>query len=262
MRAERPALIVALHGCRQDAEDFAAGTRLDEVGERYGAVVLYPEQDLRANGHRCWNWFLPENQHRTGPEPGAILEVVAEVSREHALESADVILLGLSSGGSLAAILAEQCPDIFHGVGIMAGVPLHVASDEAGAYAAMRGEVTPSRLSLARLPARESGRFRNSRAIVWTGREDQRVAPRNAELLAMQFRGLFGLHQYPAQEEVVDDGRIVRWRDYWGKPRVELREIDGVGHAWSGGSLRGSFTAPDRPDASTEMVRFLIGESR
>ena len=48
-----PALLVALHGCTQTAADFAAGTRFDALADRYGLIVLYPEQSPLANPRRC-----------------------------------------------------------------------------------------------------------------------------------------------------------------------------------------------------------------
>ncbi len=45
-------LIVMLHGCTQDAEEFAAGAQMNVIAEREAFLVLYPEQRLSANRPR------------------------------------------------------------------------------------------------------------------------------------------------------------------------------------------------------------------
>ena len=52
---ERLPLMVMLHGCGQDANTFAASTRMNRVAMRERFLVLYPEQDRLANAHGCWN---------------------------------------------------------------------------------------------------------------------------------------------------------------------------------------------------------------
>ena len=255
--ARRP-LFVALHGCRQDADDFAKGTRFDVLAERYGAVVLYPEQDERVNGHRCWNWFLPKNQLRDGDEPAEVLRLVERTIHEHGIDRSRVYIAGLSAGASLAAILAEQAPDVFCGVASMAGVALHSARDVSSAYAAMRGEWDEDAAESGSAPGPSS--YRRSRAIIWTGLRDRRVAPENAARLATQFAQLYGLGAEPDEEESLGDGRRLRWHDASHRPRVELRELEGIGHAWSGGSLRGSYTAPVGPSFSEAVFRFFLQE--
>jgi poly(hydroxyalkanoate) depolymerase family esterase len=254
-RAKGAPLFVAIHGCRQDAEDFANGTRFDVLGERHGAVVLYPEQDERRNGHRCWNWFVPENQRRDGPEPSSILELVERVASEHDVDRTRIYVAGLSAGACLATILAEQAPDVFAGVAAMAGVALHAADNVESAYAAMRGEREAEPLDAR--DKRDAVLYRRSRAIVWTGMNDRRVAPANATQLARQFAHLYGLDG-PDEEEAVGGGSRLRWHDRTGRTRVELRELDGIGHAWSGGSLRGSYTAPAGPNFSEALFRFFL----
>ena len=249
-------LFVAIHGCRQDADDFANGTRFDVLGRRHGAIVLYPEQDERVNGQRCWNWFLPENQRRDGREPAEILALVDRIAREHDADRSRIYLAGLSAGACMASILAEQAPDVFAGVAAMAGVALHVAHDVNSAYAAMRGQSTTDPNAIA-LVGRGSA-YKGSRAIVWTGAKDRRVAPVNAWQLGTQFAQLYGLNAAPDEEEAGADGKCARWLDRTGRTRVEVRELEGIGHAWSGGSLRGSYTAPAGPNFSEALFRFFL----
>jgi poly(hydroxyalkanoate) depolymerase family esterase len=260
-RTARMPLLVALHGCRQAAEDFAHGTRFDALGERYGSIVLYPEQDERSNGHRCWNWFLDGNQRRDGGEPAKILDLVNRVVSENDVDRSRIFAAGLSSGAAMAAILAEQAPDVFAGVGAMAGVPLHAASDVNSAYATMRGE-EPAIRSDGGAHEYDRAAYRRSRAVLWTGSNDRHVVPLCAWRLARQFAHLFGLRKEPDEDVTLGDGRRARWRDRTGAARIEVREIDGIGHAWSGGSLRGSYTAPNGPSFSDELLQFFFEEER
>ena len=76
----RPPLLVVLHGCLQDADDIARGTRLD-VAAVDGGVVLYPSQDVAANARRCWNWFEPAHQSRDGGEPAILAAMIDHINR-------------------------------------------------------------------------------------------------------------------------------------------------------------------------------------
>lgn len=252
-------LIVALHGCTQTASDFAAGTRFDSVAELAGAYVVYPEQGVRANSNRCWNWFLPEHQRRDLGEPAQIIALVNDVVARHPIDRTRIFVTGLSAGGALAAILAEQAPDLFAAVGIVAGVALHASHDMPSAFAAMRGNVAKSDLADAIdgsvRPASEYGRVR---IAIWTGERDRTVAPLNTILLAEQFRTLLGVDDRIGESETRDDAEIVRFRDPHGRIRIETWQIPSMGHAWSGGSFRGSHTYPRGPRASDELMAFFL----
>ena len=57
-------MVVMLHGCTQTPDDFAAGTRMNELAEEEACFVLYPAQTQAANPSRCWNWFKRGDQRR------------------------------------------------------------------------------------------------------------------------------------------------------------------------------------------------------
>src|SRR6266496_1848869 len=66
-------LFVMLHGCTQSAADFAAGTRMNQLAEQYGFIVVYPQQTRTSNRTLCWNWFKSSHQFRDRGEPAIIL---------------------------------------------------------------------------------------------------------------------------------------------------------------------------------------------
>jgi poly(hydroxyalkanoate) depolymerase family esterase len=250
-------LLVALHGCTQNAADFEAGTAFDRCAEREGFVVVYPEQPGNRNPNHCWNWFNPEHQFRRSGEPAAILELVETLVTRYALDRGRIFVTGLSAGGSMAAILAEQAPDVFAAAGAMAGTALHAARDLSSAYRVMANADAGILVPRAALGDR---RFHRLRATIWAGLRDAHVAPNNGTALARQFARLAGLDREADAVELLPKVEILRWHDETGRLRVEERRLAGVGHAWSGGSLRGSFTDPWGPDASEGMTRFFLDD--
>jgi poly(hydroxyalkanoate) depolymerase family esterase len=240
-------LIVMLHGCRQDPDDFATGTRMNEWAERRGFLVAYPAQSARANGSNCWNWFEPPHQARGAGEPAALAGLVQDIVRQHAVDPKRVFVAGLSAGAAMAVILGQAYPEIFAGVGAHSGLPHGAARDVGSAFAAMKGT--------RQAPA--SAAASGIRTIVFHGDRDRTVVASNGEAIVAQ--ALPG-EATAASETASAAGGSTRtvYRDAAGRARVEHWVLHGAGHAWSGGDADGSFTSAQGPDASAEMVRFFL----
>ena len=238
-------LVVMLHGCTQSADDFAAGTRMNEWGERFGFLVAYPEQSKAANSSRCWNWFKGGEQSRDHGEPSLIADATRAIMTDFPIDPARVYVAGLSAGGAAAAIMGCAYPDLYAGVGVHSGLACGAASDMGSAFAAMRGHTRNARPK-SHVPT-----------IVIHGTADRTVAPSNAREVAEQVASGAG----PTETEQGTKGgttftRILR-RDEKGRVTTEQWMIDGAGHAWSGGSPAGSYAEPSGPDASEAMLRFF-----
>lgn len=250
-------LVVMLHGCKQDAADFAAGTAMNAVAERHGLAVAYPIQERNANASSCWNWFSPLHQGRDRGEPALIAGITRQVVEEFDIDRDQVFVAGLSAGGAMAAILSRTHPDLFAGIGIHSGLCYGCAKGAMSAMAAMRS-VGPS--GRERRTASQLGR--PVRTIIFHGTADRTVTPGNgdqvfrdacSDIVGRVKPGVTSsVNGRNCRRTVIENGDGRSLTEYW--------QIEGGGHAWSGGQTRGSFTDARGPDASAEIIRFFLAD--
>ncbi|MBV9286484.1 MAG: prolyl oligopeptidase family serine peptidase, partial [Hyphomicrobiales bacterium] len=207
-----------------------------------------------ANRSACWNWFDLAHQMRGEGEPAILAGLTRAVMAEFAVDPARVYVAGLSAGGAMAMIMSATYPELYSAAGVHSGLPNGAAADLPSGLMAMRGGRNP--------PAPRKGRAtRRVRKIVFHGASDKIVHPSNAKAILADARADLA---DPAQELILDG--FARGRAYTrtivtdmrGVPHAECWAIDGLGHAWSGGSPDGSFTAGHGPAASREMLRFFL----
>src|SRR5450631_2544219 len=90
-RKSRP-LVVMLHGCGQSPDDFAAGTRMNQLAVSYDFSVVSAAQSATANAMSCWNWFNVKDQLRDEGEPSLIAGIVHKVASEYSIDKQQIFV--------------------------------------------------------------------------------------------------------------------------------------------------------------------------
>ncbi len=267
-------MILMLHGCTQNPDDFAAGTQMNLYADQYKFFTVYPDQPDSANGTKCWNWFLPEDQTRDAGEPSIIAQVVRDVQTTYGIRRDKTFVAGMSAGAAMTVIMGAAYPDIFSAIGVSAGLEYRAGDSAAtGVLAQQIGGPDPNtqgQLAFAEMGARAH----RMPTIVFHGTLDVTVQYANGPQI---------IQQYAQTNDYIDDGidnnsvdntadqtmtgvapvasgktytRSI-YRDAQNRPLLEFWSVEQMRHAWSGGSSAGSYTDPTGPNASFEMVRFF-----
>ncbi|CAB3676508.1 extracellular catalytic domain type 1 short-chain-length polyhydroxyalkanoate depolymerase [Achromobacter kerstersii] len=243
-------LVVMLHGCTQDADDFAAGTAMNDAAREQGFYVLYPVQPGEVNPQKCWNWFKHNHQQAGKGEPSILADMTRHIIAEHNIDTRRVYVAGLSAGGAMAAILASTYPKLYAAAGVHSGLAAGAAKDLPGALAAMKGMgAGPGAASPNAVPT-----------IVFHGDRDTTVHPSNADAVVAASAGASARaeSQRVASANHGRDSTKRVYRNAAGDVVAEYWVVHGAGHAWAGGSARGSYTDGSGPNATQEMLRFFF----
>jgi poly(hydroxyalkanoate) depolymerase family esterase len=264
---ERLPLLVMLHGCKQNPESFAAGTRVNLFADRGRFLVVYPEQRRLANPYRCWNWFDPSSNHASG-EVAIIVGMVRAIANENNVDRSRIYVAGISAGGALASALASCHAELFAACAVHSGLMFQAASSPTSALSVMQhgSDRDPETAGEAALDLSHKKSMARP-VLVIHGDADDTVHPVNGEQIVAQFLSMNkrarvgdGSHDGARHKqhsngsgydyEIVDHGPERA-------PLIRYITVKGMGHAWSGGSSRFPYNDPRGPDASAMMMEFF-----
>ena len=265
-------LVVMLHGCQQTANDFATSTRMNQLAERKGFAVLYPQQSSVSDGNRCWHWYKRATQKGLG-DVELIAQMVRQLQTRHAFDAARTYVAGLSAGAGMAAILALRHPELIAAAGLHSAPVYGTADSALSGFQAMQRGANLAHLEVMREFSAQRVPFPGMPVILIQGQSDPVVRRVNADQLAEQFAFVdapFITSTEPVQRHHAarTSGRkpchAYSTSTYYAgkKPELLKCEVEHMGHAWSGGDASVAFSAPEGPDASLLMWTFFARQRR
>jgi len=270
-RRKSAPLLVLCHACKQTPEEIAAATRMTDLADREGWLILLPRQKEAANPWHCWNWFDLRTAEGKG-EAAIVAAQIEAVASRYDVDSNRVIVAGMSAGGALAAVIGIRQAGLVRGVVVHSGLACGAATSPMTALGVMkRGpDADVERIAIdARAKANDETLPVPLLAI--HGDADDIVASRNAIALARQYLRLNGhpaidahiasesaLPPADAQSRAVVDGRTMTTHDWRVGARLVVRlvTIDRLGHAWSGGDEKFPYNDARAPDATALIAEF------
>lgn len=265
-------LVVMLHGCQQTAPEFALSTRMNQLAERKGFAVLYPQQSTTTDRHRCWHWYKRATQQGEG-DIAMLARMIAQVQAKHRLDASRIYVAGLSAGAGLATILALRHPELIAAVGVHSAPVFGTSDSPLSAFRAMQQGSGRVYRETAHSFASALPQFPGMPAILIHGARDPVVRHINATQLTEQFAIINApaitrpepvSRSYAARTSGRSPRHGYQTETYYAgqKPLLLRCEINSLGHAWSGGDGSLPFSAQEGPDATLMMWTFFARHQR
>lgn len=218
-----PALVVAMHGCSQTAEDYT-DVGWNKLADERGFIVLYPQM----NGNLgCLHWFDTSQQSKTGNEVTSILQMVTKLETTNGVDASRVYVSGLSSGAAMANVLLAVAPDVFSRGQVLAGVPFKCASDSFSGYGCMTSPPSKTSAQWAALVPTSSAK---PRVQLWHGTSDNTVNVSNVDEEMKQWAGVNGIDTTADATSTTGPATRQAFNDSAGVTLVEVWKVSNMGH--------------------------------
>lgn len=118
------ALMVVLHGCNQTFQQLKEYGNLENAATKRGIVLVIPDVGNKYWGsetQRCWDYDMAQDRSHHMNDLVKLVETLAATDGRNNIDRNHIYVVGLSAGGAMALDVSCKRPDLFAGVGSMAG---------------------------------------------------------------------------------------------------------------------------------------------
>ena len=115
-------LVFVLHGYGGTADPQKYG--MNEISDKYGFAVCYPQGEKDGRGKPCWNVGYPFQEDMKIDDVDFLCKLAKHLQIKHGLSRKNTFCTGMSNGGEMCYVLACQRPDVFSAVAPIAGLTM------------------------------------------------------------------------------------------------------------------------------------------
>lgn len=272
-KTTKPAVVVMIHGCEQNADVFAAGTRIMKWADKEKFIVLLPEQNPIYNPYKCWNWILPVNNSQYG-ETQVLVEMLDKVLVKYNGDENRVFAAGMSSGASMVNILGNCYANRFKALASHDGTQFYASKsglDFADVVLYGASVAAPISAEYGYTCSAFSKRPKQMPIIIFHGMNSPLMSPAHAYQIENQFKVFNDLLDNGTRDAsyfLSKDVVFFPGKNTYGYNRYTLINkakqalivrymINDLAHSWSGGDVKYPYNDPKGPDATALIIDFF-----
>ncbi len=228
-KSNTSSLVVLLHGCAQDGNEFANQSGFLGLAKKHQFAVLIPQQNSNNNIKRCFNWYSDKDFMKNKGEGLSIKNMIITLQKQ--ISAQDVYIIGLSAGGAMVSSMLVNYPDLFKAGAVVAGIPFPCADGLITAISCMNNGPSQTVGELVSLVQQINPKqVVWPKLSVWTGTNDKIVNPLNSSVYAKHWVKLLKLENTPIVDKHLGY-TVTRWHNNTTKEiEVELVEVAQLNH--------------------------------
>lgn len=231
----RMPLVVALHGCTQNAKVIAEQSGWNKLADTYGFIVLYAQQRTVNNPQGCFNWFEDGDIEKDKGEVASIKHMIDYAIDSLSADSQKIFVYGLSAGAAMAVALLANYPSTFAVGAILAGGPFIPNNNVTNALQGMESPKDRPASELVSYVKQQNPNFMGKypKLIVMHGESDPVVNEKNSYLLIKQWAPLLKCDTLPTKTQpAFSDKKDITRKSYCdgsGNEQIIFYEVANLG---------------------------------
>lgn len=281
----RPAVLLVLHGCKQDALDMIRTSRFVEYANARDYVAVFPSvtswSALPCRVDNCWGFWIPQERSRGEGEVGDLRRILEAVEAAFGTDPERRYVAGLSSGGAMAVAMAVAHGDAIRAAGAVAGLAYGESSaavstehpfaslvpwflEDSNLRSTAKLSDLPTLLREMEAAQMDAGTRNPVPLTVIQSTRDQVVGIENARMLRdVWLAGRGGTSTHRVQRKPIDGATGVdcSYLDAAGEPVVQTVFYKGRAaeptHYWPGDGDDGGFASSAGPSATRTLLDFF-----